>query len=261
MPHSVKLQEEHGEDLAVLFVEVQGTPKAKAEAFALEHEWLGGRAIWTTERPFNLDIRGIPQFALLSPDGEIVLSGHNSSLQGQMEDMIEDMIKSLRKGPDGLPRSVARAWADMSKGDYADSLEEAEEIVADADSDEEVEAAKELIETLKQRVDARVARVEWMLENGYPLDAEEQLEELEDSTEEAFGVAEKLAELRATLESDEFEPEIDAAEDLARIEKKLFEDPDDKYLKKLDKFLEEHAGTKVAKRAEKLREMTAMATS
>ena len=261
VPHSVKLQEEYGDDLAVLFVEVQNSGKEKSEAFALKKKWLGGRSIWTTERPFSLGIRGIPQFALLSPEGEIVLSGHNSALQGEMEDRIEDMVKSLKKGPASLPKKVAKAWAEMAKGGYAKSLAAAEKIVADAKSDEDVAGAKQLIATLDERVGARVERIRWMLDNGYPLIAAEQLKDLSKGTGDRFDVAADLSEMEATLASDEFKQELKAAQELTKIEQKLFEDPDAKHLKKLTKFLEQHGSTKVAKRAEQLRDMTTLATS
>lgn len=259
MPHSIKLQEEYGDDLAVLFVEVQGTPREKAEAFALKKKWLGGRALWTTERPFSLGIRGIPHFALLSPEGEIVLSGHNSALQGPMEDLIEDMVKSLKKGPEELPKKVAKAWARMGRGEYSKALADARELVSHGDEDE-VAGAERLIETLKRRVAARVERTRWLVENGFPLTAQDELRELQKNADEGFEVATTLAELEATLESDEYEPEIDAAKDLAKIEKKLFEDPDEKHLKKLAKFLEDHGETRVAARAKQLRDLVALAT-
>ena len=40
MPHSLKMQEEYGDDLAILFVEVQGASEAQAASFALRKKWL-----------------------------------------------------------------------------------------------------------------------------------------------------------------------------------------------------------------------------
>jgi len=259
VPHSIKLQEEHGDDLAVLFVEVQGTPRAQADAFALGKEWLGTQALWTTESPFRLDVRGIPQFALLSPTGEVVLAGHNSALQSQLDDAIEDMVRSIGKGPEELPRKLARAWGTIGSGDYEDALEEAEELIEDGDDEAEVEGARRLVEVLNERVSSRIRRIGWMLDNGYPLDAEDQLEDLTKAVGERFGVAEDLAELEARLESDEFELEIEAAKRLARIERKLFEDPSEKQLGRLEDFHEDYAETRVGARALELLTITRLA--
>lgn len=259
MPHGLKLKEEYGDDLAVLFVEVQGTSPLKTEAFVLAREWMGSDAMWTNERPFSLGIRGIPQFALLGPTGEIVLSGHNSALQSQMDDAIEDLVKSLRKGPDGLPRAVAKAWAEMGKGKYGKALEKAEELLAEGGDDEVVEAAGELRDMLTARVKSRLERIDWMIANGHPLDAKEQLASLEDAVDGRFGIEEELAALEARFASDELAAELKAGKDLARIEKKLFDDPDEKHLKSLEKLIAEHSGTKVAERAKELLKVSRVA--
>src|SRR5688572_12025510 len=96
---SLKLQAEYGDDLQVLFVEVQGASDKGATSFALKKKWLGGRAMWTTERPFDLGIDGIPQFGLLSPEGELVLSGYTMAMTSQIDDSIAQLVKSARKPP------------------------------------------------------------------------------------------------------------------------------------------------------------------
>ena len=71
MPTSIKLQEEFGEDLQVIFVESQGADRAKMEGFALRKKWFGTTAMWTTERPFDSGSRGLPNYVLIGADGKV----------------------------------------------------------------------------------------------------------------------------------------------------------------------------------------------
>ena len=49
MPASTKLQEKFGDDVQVIFVECQNTPKDTYEAFAWKMKWMGNRSMWTAE--------------------------------------------------------------------------------------------------------------------------------------------------------------------------------------------------------------------
>jgi len=69
VPASLKLQQEHGDALQVLFVEVQGADMEKTEAFAWRQKWMGTRAMWTTERPLDYwaCAKSFPRFLPVAP--------------------------------------------------------------------------------------------------------------------------------------------------------------------------------------------------
>ena len=88
------MSEEYGDAVNVLFVEVQGADDAKVERFALEKKWLGTHAMWTTERPLNVGLRGIPNFALLDSSGEVILKGYSTKLHSQIEELVAAEVKA-----------------------------------------------------------------------------------------------------------------------------------------------------------------------
>ena len=47
----------------------------EVEALARRKGWLEGKAGFTTERPFVVDVPAIPHYTLLSPEGRIVRMG------------------------------------------------------------------------------------------------------------------------------------------------------------------------------------------
>lgn len=250
---SIKLQEEYGDDLQVLFVEVQGTDDAGVTAFALEKKWLGGRAMWTTERPFNLDLQGIPQFGLLAPDGELVLSGHTNAMTKQIDDTIEEMVKAARKPSKDLPKDVAKALVDANKGGYAKALAALDAVIADEGAADDHAAAQAVRDDVAKRVDGGMKRVAWMLDNGYPIQAAALLDDLQKGLKGAAHGAEELAALGERLASDAAKAELGAAKALVKIEEKLYADgPSEKAKRALEKLVEKHAGTKVAARATEL---------
>jgi len=251
---SIKLQEEYGDDLQVLFVEVQG--REPDVPFALKKKWLGGRAMWTTERPFNLGLTGIPNFGLIAPDGEMVLSGYTLQHTSEIEERIEEMVKSANKPSKDLPKDVGKALVDANKGAYAKALEALDDVLADEKAAEDHAAAQEARAEVVRRVESQLRRADWLLSNGYPLEGEELVDDLAKGLKGPKGIdlgAEKLAAFESRLASDEMKAELSAAKSLAKLEEKLFEDgPDEKAQSKLFKLAEKHAGTKVAERATEL---------
>ena len=122
---AVKMQEQYGDDLNIVLVEVQGATAEKVEKFALDHEWFGTSAMWTVERPFNTGARGIPNCVLLSPDGEVVLKGHPVSLHAEIEDHIATAKRTRTKLPAGMPKDLSSAWKAFAKGKLDDAAKEA----------------------------------------------------------------------------------------------------------------------------------------
>jgi hypothetical protein len=250
---SLKLQEEYGEDLQVLFVEAQVGDEAQMTAFALEKGWFGGRAMWTTESPFRLDLKGIPQFGLLGPDGELVLSGHTTAMTSQIDDTIEELVKAARKGPQDVPKNVAKALREARDGDFAKALGILDGVLADERAAEDHPAAQAARDDVIARIDRALARAAWLLDHGYPLQAVELFEKLEKGLKDAPHGTDALGKLAERFGSDAVEAELDAGKALAKLEQTLYADgPSEKAQKKLIELSQKHAGTKVAERANEL---------
>ncbi len=256
---SLKLQEEYGDDLQVVFVEVQGASDEKVASFALGQRWLGGKAMWTTERPFDLGLKGIPQFALISPQGDIVLSGYSNKLSSKIEDEIESMTKAKYRAPKDMPKDVGKAWVESNKGNYAKALDMAEKALADAkDDDAKAEAAKNLIESINARIEGKLKRIDWLLNNGFPIDAQDLIDEMSKGVKGLAEREKKLEELEEKLDTPEMKVEIEAQKALVKIEKKLYESPDIKYVKSLKKIVDKYPNTKTAERASQLAKVAAI---
>jgi len=248
---AIKLQAEYADVLQVIFVESQGAKPDENERFALNMKWLGGQAMWTTERPFSTSSRGLPSCALLDANGVVLESGSNSSIGGRLEDHIEAWVKARKKLPKDRPKDLKKAWTYWQKGKLADAVEECVEL--EAEGGDVAAAARELKAEVTAGVDSRFAAIEWMLESGYPLDALTAVEELADEVEDHEAWSERCAGIVERLEGEDLAAELEAAEDLAKLEEKLYEEgSDEKLAKKLTKLAEKHPGTKVAERARHL---------
>ena len=255
MPTAIKLQAEYGEDLQVLFVESQGATAAKAERFALERNWFGTRAMWTTEAPFNTGLGGLPSCALLSADGEVLLVGMTGAIGGKVEDEIEAWAKAKKRLPKGTPSALKKAWTYYQKGKLDGALAELAELEAEGGDDGA--AAVELRAKIETGIESRFKAIEWMLNNGHPIEAKDSLEELSSQVEDHATLPGRCAELVARIGSEDMAAELVAAKEFAKLEKKLYQDgPDEKLSAKFAKFAEKHAGTKVAERASHLASVT-----
>jgi hypothetical protein len=248
VPTAIKLQAEYGEDLQVLFVESQGASHEKAERFALDHEWLGGLAMWTSERPFSTGLGGLPSCALLSAEGEVLIVGMNSSVMSKVEDELEAWVKAKKRLPKGTPSKLKKAWTYYQKGKLARALAELDEL--GAEGGEVAEAAEALAGRIAAQVESRLKGISWMLNNGFPVEAKAKLDELAGSVEDHTVFSGRCAELQARFAADDIAAELKAAKAFAKLEKKLFKDGSDEKLgKKFAKLAESFAGTKVAERA------------
>ena len=246
------MSEEYGDAVNVLFVEVQGADAAKVERFALEKKWLGTHAMWTTERPLNVGLRGIPNFALLDSSGEVILKGYSTKLHSQIEELVAAEVKAASKGPKDLPKSLKKAYKAFHKGDLAKGIAEAEKVAAKGGDD--ADAATALAADLRERASGKVDRVQWMVDHGFVIEADDLLGDLKKGLSGDEDLEARVEALRATLDSKEMKPEMEAAKLFARAEATLF----DKGLKakgidrKLAKIAEKYQGTQSAKRAQHL---------
>jgi len=243
---TIKLQAEHGDELGVLFVEVQGTPPAQAEAFALGRKWLGGESMWTSEPPFMLDLDGIPHCALLSADGEVLMAGYTGEIGSAVEKMIEELLKQRGRAPSGTPPAIGKAIAAYGKGEYAPALSALEALVAGTDT-KLAEAARPVLEERKARIERALARAERVLALGDVPTAGRMHAELERGLMGRSETQARIDALKAQLATPEAAKEAAARKDLAAVEKKLYaKGPEKATLKSLETLAAKHAGTKTA---------------
>ena len=97
---------------------------------------------------------------------------------------------------------------------------------------------------------SQFGEIERMAENGYAEAAEDALKDYVKVAKGVDAVQEGIEALKEDLKSDAMQAELSAASDLRKLEKKLYEDPKGKHRRALEKFVEKHGATKVAKRAE-----------
>lgn len=255
MPASLKLAREFGDDLALVMVESQGSNMEEQEAFVWKRKWMGTQAMWTTERPFDTGAGGLPNFALLSAEGEVLLMGNPSSMHGKIEDAIAEEIAKAKKIPDDTPKAVKKAWKEFVKGNYAKAVAEARKVEAKGGEDGEIAAGA--VEDFVDAVENKFARVGWLLDNGYVGQAESLFKDLSKQTKGLEDVAELAAELTQRFEAPELESELDAAKLFERIESKLQEEGfEEKLVRKLEDFVEKNSDTKVAERAKHILELS-----
>lgn len=249
MPASLKLQEEYGDDLAVIFVEAQGTSEDKTAQFIMKQRWFGSAAMWTHERPVSTGVRGLPSFALLSADGKVLAKGNH--MTSRDKDLVAEEVKAAKSAPEGTPKALQKAWKNFNKGKIAGALKEAGKV---AEKKPELAGdAEAALAEFDARVRSRMDRITWLVENGYPVAAKDKLAEL---TKQLKGADELLAaaeELGARFEQDDMKLELEAGQAINRALDKLYEDGRDaKLFDKVAKLADKYSGTKVAERAQKV---------
>src|SRR5262245_59767212 len=129
---------------------------------------MGGRAMWSMERPFETGSNTLPNFVLLGNDGKVLMKGNPLDQGKEIERQISEQIKLARSAPADTNKAVKPAWAAFNKGKIAKAYEIARAASTDAASKEDVvAAAKEALAAFDARIQADLKRVDWMLENGF----------------------------------------------------------------------------------------------
>ncbi|MBK7878772.1 MAG: hypothetical protein IPJ77_24195 [Planctomycetes bacterium] len=241
----MKLQEQYGDDVQVLFVECQNTPKDVYEAFAWKMKWMGNGAMWTTERPLSTTGSGLPETAVLGIDGSVLLQGHPGDFGKKLEETIAAEIKKSKQAPAGTPKELEKAWSAFGKGDLAAAIAECDKLASDASK-----AAKD---EFVARTTAKIERAKRMIESGDVVAADALAAKLEKSTKGAVDLATKVAELKTKLASPELAAERDADKAFASFtndvaKKKPFEPGN---VKRAESLAKKHEGTKNGKRFER----------
>jgi hypothetical protein len=248
VPTAVKMAEESADALNTVFVEVQGHTMDDVRKLGLSRKWFGTNAIWTTERPCGSG-RGIPFFVLLSPEGEVVMSGNPLSEHKAIEDYVHEQQRARMDAPEDLPKKLKKAWKEWVKGDFADALKETSKLV-DSDDAEIAEAAKKLETQIRERARAEVKRFELAVEEGFLYETLELLEDRVDDLGDEQAIEAGKA-LLARLESEEMEEALKADKAWTHLRAKLFEDGmNDRMAAQLQHFAEKFANTPAAAQAE-----------
>ncbi len=250
---AMKMQEEYGSDLQVVFVEVQGSDRDKLVSTLLERKWMGGDVIWTTERVFSTGMNGIPNFALLDSDGAVVMSGYSNRSGKAAEEKISELVKARKKGRKDIPKSVSKIEVEINEREYGKALVGIASLQAkpgSKDTEAVLAGAKELASRTQLELDFAFSQFDWMLANGHPIEAQEMLEHLGPQLEKNPDYSEKITSMREAISSVESKAELKAAKSLLKIEKGIWKDGGDKKVaKKLRKLAEKNTGTNVAARA------------
>ncbi len=252
MPAAIRLQEEYGDQINVLFVECQNSAEADIVKKQLMYKWLGGPAVWTKERPFALAGNGLPKFALLDAEGRIVLSGSSNAMHTAIKESVAEMVKNSKKAPADLPKPVGKAMVDIRKGEYVKANAVLNKLIEKPGGPDPaaLKTAAETAQTqLMDRVEGEINQLRWMASNGYPIEAMDRHKSLMKRAKGLPGVQEELKELGSMLTSDDMKQEIAAAKALKKLEGKFFADYKGKYQKKFQKIVEDFGNTSVANRA------------
>jgi hypothetical protein len=259
VPASIKLQQEYGDDLQVLFVEVQGADQETAEAFAWRQKWMGTRAMWTTERPLEVPGEGIPKFALLDTEGKLLLNGNPLDMKKKIEEAIADQVKKGKTAPTGTPGALAKTWARFVKGDVTGALAECDKLGTDAAL---AEAARALKAEMVARTERKIERGQWLASNGYVGEASELFAGLGKSVKGSSELEGKVASELTHLQTPDkaLAGEVEASKALAALQQKMIKDKpfEDGNVKALQKLAETHVGTKAAERAARLAKLASI---
>ncbi|MFT5291445.1 MAG: hypothetical protein ACI82F_003527 [Planctomycetota bacterium] len=244
------MQEKYGSDLQVIFVESQGSSRDNMEGFALRRKWLGTQAMWTTERPLRTGSRGLPNYVLIGADGAVIEKG--SHVNSRTSDLIEEQIKSGGQAPEGTPGVLKAAWKSFLKGDVGKAMTLASKV---RDKGKFASQASDALASFEAAVGRSLDQVEWCIENGMFLEAQEKLRQMMNGLQGTGDLLERASLLSARISSPEMKTEVDACKKLARLLDKVHEEgfgKKDKHRRALEKFAQAHPGTMAATRARHL---------
>ncbi len=219
VPAALKLQESFGDDLAVLFVESQGATRDEVESFAIARRWMGGRALWTAERPFEVSARSLPYFVLLGSDGRVIAMGDPLAAHKEIDRRVADEIGRREPAAREMTLAVRAAWSEYQRGRAADALAELRQLARAPGSEE---PAREALAELSARLERDVARAEWLRDHGYFDEARARIEGLRRSLRGDKAWTERLDRFMARFESPELAGEREAARWIGRAVAQFF---------------------------------------
>jgi hypothetical protein len=249
VPASLKLLDQYGDDLQVLFVESQGASAPEAAAFVLKQKWLGrANGIWTIEHPCDSGSPGLPSAVLIGGDGRVLFNGNPLDGHKQIMGLIEKDNASRRTPPSDSPKALEPAWKEFGKGKIGSAIKLLDGI-AEKDRPALGDAWQSTRDEFLKRAQNQIGRAQWELEHGYPTRSAERLDGLAKSCEGQADLKKSIDELRARLNGPEGKAERDAAKALEHTEAAFYEKGgDDASRKDLERSLAKFSSTKVGER-------------
>ena len=250
MPASIKLQEKYGDDVQVIFVESQAHTREDYESFAWRSKWMGNNAIWTDERPIPTVGTGLPETALIGVDGKVIMQGNPGNFGKKFEAAVEAEVKKSKSPPEGTPDALKPAWTAYLKGDVSAALAECDKVASDG--------GKALHEQFLSATKHQIARVKWLVDNGYLSDADKLAGELakgvKGTADLEKDVAAQITRMAAPDMAAEKEAEKAVANFVKEIAKKKPFDPAN--VKKAESLDKKYPGTKAGGRAAHIAELS-----
>lgn len=251
VPAVLRLQETFGEDLGVLFVEAQGSGRDASMSFATAQRWLGGRAMWTSEAPFDPPSRALPACVLLGRDGRVLLAGNPLTLHKEIERQVAEQVKSASEPPPGTHAELTPAWNEYTRSRFTSALSAVSAARAARPDDAAFAAeADATTEAFKSGIEARFRRVDQLLDAALSDEAAEWLDVLAKGVRGTPMFETRAAAARARLEDPARAAEREAARVLGRVRARFFDSGGDpERALDLQRFAEQHAGSVLAQRA------------
>lgn len=257
MPASLKLQQQYGDRLQVLFVESQGASSAEAAAFALKQKWLGGLGIWSIEHPCDSGSPGLPSAVLLGGDGRVLFNGNPLDGHKEIMRLVDADNAARRSAPADTPKPLEPVWSAYAKGKIGEAFKRLDAL-SPKDRTTLGDAWQSTRDELMKRTQASIERAQWELDHGYPTRCATRLDGLAKACEGQAELKKSIDGVRARLASPEGAAEREAAKLLERLEAKFYESGgDDGPRKDLEKAVAKNGSTKVA---ERLRAVLAIGT-
>ncbi|MBL8862768.1 MAG: thioredoxin family protein [Planctomycetes bacterium] len=251
IPQALELQETWGEDLQVVFVEVQGAGEDEAARFALRQRWFGGRAIWTSEAPFWPGGNRLPMAVLLGNDGRVLWKGNPTAQSREIGRLVAGEVRLRRAPPATAPKGLRSAWTEFQRGHVgrASALLAAFERATCEEPTAQPDVVRE-IELLRRAIDGRFAQVAALAAAGHFEAFDARLEGLRSGAGGDAPTRARVEQLAASWSGPEAAAERAAERRLGRILARCFDSGGGGgAARELTAFAREHEGTRAAVRA------------
>lgn len=255
VPAVLKLQETYGDDLQVVLVEVQNEGPERSIGYALRRGWLGGRALWTSEYPFEAGVSMLPYAVLAGSDGRVLAKGNPIQFHKEFERLILEDQKQRSSAPRGVPEAVRPAWIEFGKGRVGRGISLARAAGASADP-AVATAAHDAVSAFRARAANALERAERMIDRGVFAEAQALVENVLRGCEGESELEARCKAFLARLAGPTLAAERDAEKVLARLEDRLFQSSGDAAsIEELARFAERQRTLRVGKRAADLLEI------
>jgi hypothetical protein len=210
---------------------------------------MGNNAIWTEERPIPTVGNGLPETALIGIDGKVIMQGNPGEFGKKLEAAVEAEVKKAKSPPTGTPDALKPAWTAYLKGDVAGALAECDKVTSD-----EAKAAHELFVSKTKR---EIARVKWMVDNGYVSDAEKMAGDLTKAVKGNADLEKLVADQSARIKAPDMAAEKEAEKAVANFVKEIAKKKpfDPANVKKAESLDKKYSGTKAGGRAAHIAEL------